>query len=50
MKFPKYEPMYDQMISFIVAEPNRLAMHPVQVTAKIPNSLPGQQENGAIEQ
>ena len=32
---PKYEPMYDQMISFMVAEPNRLAMHPVQVIAKV---------------
>jgi len=47
---PKHEPTYDQMISFMVAEPNRLAMHPVQVTAKIPNTLPGQQENETTEQ
>jgi len=42
---PKHEPTYDQMISFMVAEPNRLAMHPVQVTAKVPNPLPVPQEN-----
>jgi effector-binding domain-containing protein len=38
-QLPKYENGYDQMISFMVAEPGRLAMHPVQVTAKIPNPL-----------
>jgi hypothetical protein len=36
---PEYESVYDQMISFMVAEPKRLAMHPVQITAKIPNPL-----------
>jgi len=37
---PKHESAYDQMISFMVAEPTRLAMHPVLVTATIPNPLP----------
>jgi hypothetical protein len=37
---PKYEGGYDQIISFMVAEPNRLAMYPVRVTATIPNPLP----------
>lgn len=37
---PKYEQTYDQLISFMVAEPNRLATHPVQVTAKVANPLP----------
>jgi hypothetical protein len=37
---PKYENDYDQIISFMVAEPQHLAMHPVQVTATIPNPLP----------
>jgi hypothetical protein len=36
---PKYETSYDQIISFMVAEPNRLAKHPVQVIARIPNTL-----------
>ena len=42
---PKYESTYDQVISFMIAEPNRLALHPVQVTAKVPNPLPVPQEN-----
>jgi effector-binding domain-containing protein len=37
--FPKYESDYDQMISFMAAEPKHLTTHPVQVTAKIPNPL-----------
>ncbi|MDR0336601.1 MAG: hypothetical protein LBI18_05875 [Planctomycetaceae bacterium] len=36
---PQYETNYDQMISFMIAEPKRLVKHPVQVTAKIPNPL-----------
>jgi len=47
---PKREPTYGQMISFMVAESKRLALHPVQVLAKIPNPLPVQQENENIEQ
>jgi hypothetical protein len=38
-QLPNYESGYDQIISLMVAEPKRLAMHPVQVTAKIPNPL-----------
>jgi len=37
---PKYSSSYDQMVVFMVAEPNRLAMHPVRITATIPNPLP----------
>jgi hypothetical protein len=37
---PKDEGGYDQIISLMVAEPNRLAMYPVRVTATIPNPLP----------
>jgi effector-binding domain-containing protein len=36
---PKYENDYNQIISFMVAEPKYLVMHPVQVTAKTPNPL-----------
>jgi hypothetical protein len=36
---PKYETNYDQIVSFLVAEPDRLAKHPVQITAKIPKPL-----------
>jgi len=36
---PKYDFSYDQTITFMVAEPNRLAMHPVRITATIPNPL-----------
>ncbi|MDR1382491.1 MAG: hypothetical protein LBJ67_01390 [Planctomycetaceae bacterium] len=38
-QLPKYESGYDQIISLMVAESGRLAMHPVQVTARIPNPL-----------
>jgi hypothetical protein len=38
-QLPKYRKDYDQVISFIVAEPERLVMHPVRVTATIPNPL-----------
>jgi hypothetical protein len=36
---PKEETDYDQIISFMVAEPQHLVMYPVQVTATIPNPL-----------
>jgi hypothetical protein len=38
-QLPKYDDGYDQIISFMVAEPERLVEYPVQVTAKIPNPL-----------
>jgi hypothetical protein len=39
IRLPKYESDYNQIISFMVAEPKYLVMHPVQITAKIPNPL-----------
>ncbi|MDR1384130.1 MAG: hypothetical protein LBJ67_09830, partial [Planctomycetaceae bacterium] len=38
-QLPKYESGYDQIISLMVAESGRLAMHPVQVTVRISNPL-----------
>ena len=40
VRLPKYESSYDQTVIFMVAEPNRLGMHPVRITATIPNPLP----------
>ena len=40
VRLPKYESSYDQTIIFMVAEPNKLGMHPVRITATIPNPLP----------
>jgi hypothetical protein len=40
IRLPKHESYYDQTITLMVAEPNRLAMYPVRVTATIPNPLP----------
>jgi len=40
VRLPKYDSSYDQMVIFMVAEPNRLGMHPVRITATIPNPLP----------
>ena len=37
---PEYDTSYDQTITFLVAEPNRLAMYPVRIKATIPNPLP----------
>ena len=39
IQLPKYDSSYDQTITFMVAESNRLAMHPVRITATIPNPL-----------
>lgn len=36
---PKYDTSYDQTITFMVAEPDRLAMYPVRVTATVPHPL-----------
>jgi hypothetical protein len=40
VRLPKYDSSYDQTIIFMVAEPNKLGMHPVRITATIPNPLP----------
>ena len=40
VRLPKYESFYDQTIIFMIAEPNKLGMHPVRITATIPNPLP----------
>jgi len=39
VRLPKYESSYDQTIIFMVAEPRKLGMHPVRITATIPNPL-----------
>jgi hypothetical protein len=39
IRLPKYESDYDQTISFMVTEPERLALHPVQVIDKVPNPI-----------
>jgi len=49
IQLPKHDTAYDQSITFMVAEPNRLAMHPVRVTATIPNPLPQPIESENIE-
>jgi hypothetical protein len=36
---PKYDSAYDQTVTFMIAEPKRLAMYPVRITATIPNPL-----------
>jgi len=41
VRLPKYDSSYDQTLVFMVAEPNKLAMYPVQVTAAIPHPLCG---------
>ena len=40
VRLPRYDSSYDQTIILMVAEPNRLAMHPVRVKATIPNPFP----------
>jgi len=40
VRLPKYESSYDQTIIFMVAEPNKLGMHPVRIMATIPTPLP----------
>jgi hypothetical protein len=40
VRLPKYESSYNQTVIFMVAEPNKLGMHPVRITATIPNPLP----------
>jgi len=40
VRLPRFESSYDQTVIFMVAEPNRLGMHPVRITATIPNPLP----------
>lgn len=40
VRLPRFDSSYDQTIIFMVAEPNRLGMHPVRITATIPNPLP----------
>ena len=40
VRLPKYESSYDQTIIFMIAEPNKLGMHPVRITATIPIPLP----------
>lgn len=37
---PKYTNSYDQTVLLMVAEPKRLALHPVRIVASIPNPLP----------
>lgn len=39
VRLPKYDASYDQTITFMIAEPDRLAMHAVRVTATIPHAL-----------
>ncbi len=34
---PSYDNSYDQSVAFMVAEPGKLAMHPVRIIASIPN-------------
>jgi hypothetical protein len=36
---PEYESSYDQTVTLMIAEPKRLVMYPVRITAKIPNPL-----------
>ncbi len=36
---PSYDNSYDQTVTFMVAEPRKLAMHPVRIIATIPNPL-----------
>ena len=40
VRLPKYNSSYDQTLVFMVAEPSKLGMHPVRVTATISNPLP----------
>ncbi len=40
VRLPKYDKEYDQTITLMVAEPDRLAMHPVRIIATIPQPLP----------
>jgi hypothetical protein len=40
VRLPKYDSSYDQSLVFMVAEPSRLGLHPVRVTATIPHPLP----------
>ena len=37
---PRYDSSYDQTLVFMVAEPSKMSMHPVRVTATIRNPLP----------
>lgn len=39
VRLPKYDSSYDQTIIFMVAEPSKLGMHAVRITATIPNPL-----------
>jgi len=40
VRLPKYNSSYDQTLIFMVAEPSKLVLHPVRVTATISNPLP----------
>ena len=40
VELPKYHSSYDQVIMFMVGEPRGLMMHPVRITATVPNPLP----------
>jgi hypothetical protein len=36
---PKYDSSFDQTVTLMIQEPKHLAMHPVRITATIPNPL-----------
>ena len=40
VRLPRFESSYDQTVVFMVAEPSRLGMHAVRITATIPHPLP----------
>jgi len=40
VSLPRFSSSYDETIVFMIAEPNRLGMHPVRIMANIPNPLP----------
>ena len=40
VRLPRYDSFYDQTLVFMVAEPSKLGMHPVRVTATVHNLLP----------